>query len=256
MPDAWYNGIKEMQALLHNAGNSGDELDLDTIRVDNIAYKPTFVVEKLKSFLSGNRQTRIEDVLQGRSYTVATVVEGLVNTGNVSAIMRTAEALGFQPFHIINNGGKFKKSERISHGAEKWLSVYQWDEPETCAMHLKKQGYTVVATTLDEYAVPLSSIDFTRKTALVFGNEANGVTRGVLKNADQTCYIPMTGFTQSLNISVAAAIGMYHAFDQRNRELGRHGDLTTLEKTYLRALYYLRSVNKGERILGRRDSNP
>lgn len=213
------------------------------------AWTPEVVVERLRPYLSPARQARIEAVLDGRTYTVAPVVEGLVNTGNVSAVMRSAEALGFQPFHIITGPARFKQSKRTTQGAEKWLDVHVWPTPAACVAHLRARGYAIVATHLDPTAVPLDTLDFTQKTALVFGNERDGVSEALLALADRRCVIPTPGFVESFNISVAAAVALYHAYRDRLARQGRHGDLTEAERAHLRAGFYLRAVRHAGRIL-------
>lgn len=215
-------------------------------------YEPAEIVERLAEFLTPDRQGRIESVLGDRTYRVATVVEGLVNVGNVSAVMRSAEALGFQPFHVITGDESFKDSKRTSQGAEKWLDVYQWDTPADCVAHLRDDGYRVIVTHLDETSVPIGDVDFTRKTALVFGNEREGVSREMLALSDDRCIIPMSGFVQSFNISVAAAVALYHARQDRVSRQGTHGDLSEDRLVEIRAIYYLRSVRHAWKILEQR----
>ena len=217
---------------------------------------PAQVTEILAPYLTEARSARIDAVLAERTYTVAPVVEGLINTGNVSAVMRTAEALGFQAFHIItheehDDGVRYKTSARTTQGADKWLDVWRWPSPEACVTHLKAQGYTVVVTHLDDRAVPIDTLDFTQKTALVFGNERDGVSEAMLALADRTCLVPMAGFTQSFNISVAAAVCLYHARQDRLARQGRHGDLAEAQRETLRALFYLKSVRRAAQILER-----
>lgn len=211
--------------------------------------EPGDVIRLLAPFVSPERQARIADVVGGRTYTVAPVVEGLINMGNVSAVMRSAEALGYQSLHVIAGDAVFKNSPRTAQGADKWLDVQVWNTPAEFARVLRAEGYRIVATHLDETAVPLDEVDFTRRTALVFGNEADGVSSELLALSDQRCIIPMSGFVQSFNISVAAAVSLYHAALDRTRRLGRHGDLSTEEAERLVADFYLRSVKNADRIL-------
>jgi tRNA (guanosine-2'-O-)-methyltransferase len=215
---------------------------------------PDEMIERLRPHLTRERMERIETVVAHRTQTVVTVIEGLINFGNVSAVMRSAEALGFYRFHIIESEAtRFKNSPRTSQGAEKWLDVEQWTSPAACATALKKQGYTLVATHLDETSVAIDAIDFTRPTALIFGNEAEGVSADLLALADRHCIIPMAGFVQSFNISVAAAVALYHAYRDRMGRQGFHGDLSDTEKKALIADYYSRSLKHAEEILQRGD---
>lgn len=209
------------------------------------------IVDVLTPYLTEARRRRIERVLDGRTSTVATVVEGLVNTGNVSAVMRSAEALGFQVFHVITGNERYKTSRRTSQGAEKWLDVLTWTTSVACVEHLKANGYTVIATHLDETSVPIGEVDFTRKTALVLGNEQNGLSEEMIALADRRCIIPTPGFTQSFNISVAAAVALYHARQDRLARQGFHGDLSSEARTSVRARFYWKSVRRADEVLRR-----
>lgn len=221
------------------------------LRVQGKPVDPNLVLRILHPYVSEERRARIESVVAGRTRTVATVVEGAVNIGNVSAVMRTAEALGYQELHLVTGATRFKNSRRTSTGAEKWLDVFHWPSPDKCVRALRSSGYRIVAAHLDVSAKPIEAFDFTQKTALVFGNELDGVSEEMLKLSDERCILPMTGFAQSYNISVAAAIALYHAFADRVHKLGQHGDLTEEEQLHLRAAYYLKSVRRGEDILRR-----
>lgn len=216
---------------------------------DLIHSQPHSVIEGLRAYISEQRMTRLESVVSERTDNVVTVVEGLINFGNVSAVMRSAEALGFHRFHIIEGGERFKNSSRTSQGADKWLDTTTWPEAKPCVAHLKSAGYTVVVTHLDETSVPIDTLDFTKPTALVFGNEQGGVSPEMIELADKRCIIPMTGFVQSFNISVAAALSLYHAFQDRVRRQGNNGDLPPDERKRLLASYCVKSVKHAEEIL-------
>lgn len=244
---------QEMESLLAQAHAPGLTHRYDQLKVGSRYFTTNEVIHRLEGLLTPDRKARIAQVIAKRSFQVAPVVEGLINTGNVSAVMRTSEGLGFQPFHVINNGNTFKHSERVSHGAEKWLSLWRWPEPSSCARFLKHQGYRVIATTLDQAAVPLTSLDFSMPTALVWGNEAQGITSDLLAEADQLCYIPMSGFTESLNISVAAAVSLFFAYEQLSNMERDQVCLSPGQATYLKALFYYRSVKHSDRLLLKQD---
>lgn len=210
---------------------------------------PDVVAARLAEVLRPQRRARLEAALGGRTYAVVPVVEGLVDRGNVNAVMRSAEALGYQAFHLIQGDRRFKTSKRTSQGAEKWLDVYRWQTPAACAAHLRARGYQVVAMHLDEAARPIEAFDFTRRTALVFGNERDGLSPALLALADARCRLPMMGLAQSFNISVAAALSLYHAYRDRLARQGRHGDLLPAERQVLRAAFYMRSVRRPDAYL-------
>lgn len=209
------------------------------------------VVDLLAEYLTEERRARIEKVLDGRTYSLATVVDGLHDVGNISAIMRSAEAFGVQPFHVIA-GERFKLSTRTTQGAEKWLDVHKWRSPAACAAHLKDLGYWLVATHVDATSATLEDLDFTESTALVFGNEAEGVSAAMLGLADERVAIRSPGFAQSFNVSVAAALCLHHAYRDRLSRRGYHGDLTDTERTRLRAAFYVRATPNAAALVRRK----
>lgn len=211
--------------------------------------KASEIVSLLKPHLTAERINRIEQVISGRTFHVATVVEHLYDIGNISAVMRSAESFGYLPFHIIEKpGARYKKSDRVSKGSEKWLDLHKWSKTGDCLARLKDQGYRIYVTTLDE-AVPLEDQTFDGPTAIVFGNEKEGVSPQALEWADQRVAIPMKGFTQSFNISVAAALSFYQIYQKRVAGGGKSGDLSDLEQEQVRASYYLRTLDSAEEII-------
>ena len=123
---------------------------------------PGAIIDRLGPYLSDRRKARIEQVVAGRTDTVATVVEGLTNLGNISAVMRSAEALGFHRFHIVEAAGRFKTSARTTQGADKWLDITRWQDADACVAGLRGAGYSIVVTHLSDDAVPIDTIDFTQ----------------------------------------------------------------------------------------------
>ncbi len=205
------------------------------------------VIKKLGPLLTAERKSRIEHVLIDRTFDITTVAEHLYDIGNISAVMRSAESYGFMPFHILEKkGSRYKKSDRISKGTEKWLDIERRELLNDEITTLKSRGFKIYATSLNASHV-IEEIDFTQKSAVVFGNEKDGVSPEMIEHADGTFMIPMYGFAQSFNISVAAAITFSHIHRIRKTKLGASGNLTLLEKTAVMAHYYLRSVESPER---------
>eukprot|EP00878_Enallax_costatus_P039592 GHUV01045439.1.p1 GENE.GHUV01045439.1~~GHUV01045439.1.p1 ORF type:complete len:198 (+),score=62.92 GHUV01045439.1:707-1300(+) len=151
--------------------------------------------------------------------------------------------MGFGAVHcIMRPTDNYKKSQRTSAGADKWLDTRLWDSTEECLRALKGAGYQIVVTHLSASSVTVQDVDWTRPTAFVLGNESAGVSDTALQLADHTAIIPMAGFVESFNISVAAALIMYEAQQQRIRRLGKSGDLTEQQKQQLLASFLLRGV--------------
>jgi len=126
--------------------------------------------------------------------------------------------------------------------------VVRWKDAGDCLRTLKDRGFTVYATHLGEGSKDLSALSFAGPVALVFGNEHRGVSKAVLALADAAYALPMRGFSQSFNVSVAAAISLARAVDRRLVERGRHGDLSPGEAEALRARFYTKSVKQRARV--------
>jgi tRNA (guanosine-2'-O-)-methyltransferase len=203
-----------------------------------------FLVEHLKNHVTPERWARIESVVQNRRPHVSVVLEDIYDRGNASAVMRSAEAFGLYDLHMIQLSEKFKESKRVTQGAHKWLDIKKWKSTASCVENLKKSGYKIYVTHLDAHAKPLSDVDMTQPFALCFGNEKHGASAEILSMADERVYIPMQGFVQSFNISVAAALCFYH--------INLRAQLPALsieERLRLQALYLTRTIEHWDKYL-------
>lgn len=222
----------------------------DRFEFDGRSMTAAEVLTNLGPHITEPRRAKIDEVVRHRTFDIVTVCDNLYDAGNIAAVMRSAESMGVQELHIIARQKKLKFSSRITAGSDKWLDVHLWrDDPMGCVGHLKERGYRIVATHLDETAVPLSELDFTIPTALVLGNEHAGVSPDILEAADVRAIIPMRGFAESFNISVAAALSLYHITQDRLRRLGTTSELDDAQREILRAVLYRRAHGNSERLL-------
>ncbi|WP_413288309.1 TrmH family RNA methyltransferase [Bdellovibrio sp. HCB337] len=213
----------------------------DRIPVDtHLSVHYDLILQHIGPLLTPERRQKIDRVVAGRNFETAVVLEGIYDRGNISAVMRTAEGLGFANFHVVETQEKFKEANRVTQGADKWVEVQKWKQSKDCIKALKDQGYRICVTTL-EASKPLAEIDFSGKTALVLGNEKDGVSREMIDAADERMIIPMPGFVQSFNISVAGALCLYHIMQDRIHRRGSNADLSQHEQDILKALYYMRT---------------
>jgi tRNA (guanosine-2'-O-)-methyltransferase len=200
-------------------------------------------------FLVPGRKARIDAVVANRTRTLTVVMEAFCDPQNVNAVLRTCEAYGIQELHAVEGPMKpWDRNKKISQNADKWLDVRRWSSTRACLEHLRADGFAIYATHLDDRARPLGELSFAGKVALVFGNESRGVSDEALALADATYLIPMRGFSQSLNVSVAAAISIAKAVERREVERGRHGDLPDADAAALRERFYLLAVKQRARI--------
>lgn len=168
--------------------------------------------------MTPERSTKLLKVLSKRQSNLTVVMENVQDPHNISAVMRTCDAVGIQDIYILNTKiPRHKKfGAKSSSSAVKWLSVHQFDNAEACFKELRKHYETILTTHLSSNAVGLYAIDFTKSVALVFGNEHEGVSDEVRNLADGNFIIPQMGIIQSLNISVACAVSIYEAYRQKN----------------------------------------
>ena len=168
--------------------------------------------------MTPQRREKLISVLNKRQDDITIVLENVFDPHNISAVMRTCDAIGVQEVYVLNTKiPRHKKwGAKSSSSAAKWLTIYQFDNAEECFSSLREKYSGILTTNLSSDALSLHSIDFTRSLALVFGNEHEGVSPEIRQMADGDFLIPQVGIIQSLNVSVACAITLYEAFRQKN----------------------------------------
>jgi tRNA (guanosine-2'-O-)-methyltransferase len=160
----------------------------------------------LEGILTDNRKERFLNVLATRTNHFTVAIEDIFQLHNTSAVMRSCEVFGIQQLNVIEE--KYGKSidKEIAMGAQKWVDVNRFESISACVENLKTKGYQIIATTPHENDCLLDDFDISKPSALFFGTERDGLSQEVLDHADGFLKIPMVGFTESLNISVSAAI--------------------------------------------------
>jgi tRNA (guanosine-2'-O-)-methyltransferase len=170
----------------------------------------TKLLTYLEGFVTDKRKNLFRNILQDRTRHFTVVLEDIYQQHNSSAVIRSCDIFGIQDVHVIENKYKSKVSKNIAKGSQKWLSFhnYKQDTNNTleCLNTLNSKGYQIIATSPYDNSCTLHDFDISKKSAFVFGVEKTGVSDLVMNNADGILKIPMVGFTESLNISVAAAI--------------------------------------------------
>jgi len=220
----------------------------DRLNVGELSVSVDEILEWLPPHLTDERLARLNEVVANRSVHIVSVLENIHDRGNVSAVMRSSEAFGFLDVSLIDQpGARFKASKRVTRGAEKWLDVHSYSSSATCVKALKARGYKVWATDLStEHSI--DTLDWTQPTAIVLGNEKDGITPEMRGLVDGCFRIPMQGFSQSFNISVAGAL-IYYRAHLEIRNLGERALLNQASRRQLLAQYYLRCFDNPEAIL-------
>lgn len=187
--------------------------------------------------MTDEREQKIRQVLAWRQPDLTVVLENVFDVHNVSAIMRTCDAVGVSEIFVLNT--KTPPHERwgyrSSSGAYKWMTVHQFEDMDLCMQEVRSRYSKVVTTHLSSEAVSLHKVDFTQSIALVFGNEQKGVSDALRNMADGNMVIPQMGMIHSLNISVACAVTLYEALRQKS-EAG-HYNIQKLPPAQYQQLY-------------------
>lgn len=169
--------------------------------------------------MTPERKDRIEFVLKNRQPDITVVLENVFDPHNISAVMRTCDAVGIQEIYVLNTKiPRHKKwGARSSSSAAKWLTIHQFDDAVACFQKLREKYQHIYTTHLSSDARQLYDINFTESVALVFGNEHAGVSDEIRAMADGNFIIPQAGMIRSLNISVACAVSVYEAYRQKEK---------------------------------------
>lgn len=169
--------------------------------------------------MTPERRNKLINVLNRRQHNLTVVLENVFDPHNVSAVMRTCDAVGIQDMYIINSRIPPHKEWgfKSSSSARQWVTSHQFTNAEACFNVLRKQFSKILTTHLGEDSIGLYDINFTDSIALVFGNETHGVSDEIRALADGNFIIPQMGIIRSLNISVACAVTIYEAYRQKKQ---------------------------------------
>lgn len=209
--------------------------------------------EALESFLSTERAHRFEEVLAWRTRHICLVLENVYQSRNASAVMRTCDGCGIQDVHLIENMNQWVFNRHVSKGTPSWLTLHRYQSEsqptEACIKNLKSKGYEIAITSPHVDGKQTHELPVDRPIALVMGTEFEGISQSFVDAADHHVYIPMRGFAESLNISVAAGIIMQDLSRRSRNTPSIAWELSETEKNELRAHWAMKTVRKSEVIL-------
>ena len=205
----------------------------------------------LEEFVTDKRKETFTRVLEERTRHFTVVLEDIYQPHNSSAVIRSCDIFGVQDVHIIQNKYSSKVSRHVAKGSQKWLDIKKYNQSATntqdCLDTLRNDGYQIIATTPHNESCFLHEFDITKKSAFVFGVEKEGVSEYTMNQADGFLKIPMVGFTESLNISVAAAI-ILQDITTKLRASNVHWQLSDQEKELLYFDWVQKSIKSIEKI--------
>lgn len=201
----------------------------------------------LENILTDNRKERFQKVLENRTKHFTIAVEDIFQLHNTSAVMRSCEVFGIQEMNVIEERYGKSIDKEIAMGAQKWVDINKFETVTDCLKTLKGKGYQIIATTPHENDCLLDDFDISKPSALFFGTERDGLSEEILKAADGFLKIPMVGFTESLNISVSAAIIIQNLME-RLRKSDINWQLTEEEILEKRMAWTKNSIKDIKRI--------
>ncbi len=208
-------------------------------------HQKKLLIEYLARYVTPQRLAKMNNVLARRTRHLCVVMEDIYQSQNASAVLRSCDCFGVQDVHIIENHNVYEINPDVALGASKWLSLHKYNTLEqnttACLSSLKKKGYRIIGTSPHKDDCLLEELDINQKTALVFGTELKGLTGDAMQQADGFVKIAMDGFTESFNISVSAAICLYH-LTPKIRETVTGWELSETEKTSLLLEWIKQSV--------------
>jgi tRNA (guanosine-2'-O-)-methyltransferase len=213
-----------------------------------VEHDPSEVIAALAPVLGEERMVKIDRVAAARLGGLVVVLENLHDPHNGGAALRSSEGVGVLEVRVVGNRLRF--SERVTQGCEKWLDIAHDDDIDACAASLKSRGFKLYAA-VPGAKVRLEELDAITPAAFLIGNEHEGLTARARALADVEFAIPLHGFSQSVNLSVATALTVYTHATRRRAALGREGDLGEAELLKLRARYYHRDIRGADAIVER-----
>ena len=201
----------------------------------------------LEGFLTETRKEKFLQILQHRTNHFTIAMEDVYQLHNTSAVMRSCEVFGIQELNVIEQKFGKRIDTEIAMGAQKWVDINRYNTMQNCIDSLKSKGYKIIATTPHNNSCMLSDFDITQRSAIFFGTEKEGLSEEVLQQADGFLKIPMVGFTESLNISVSAAI-IIQDITNRLRQSTINWQLTETEILQRRLTWAKNSIKDIKRI--------
>jgi tRNA (guanosine-2'-O-)-methyltransferase len=212
-----------------------------------------FLIKKIGNHINEKRKAVIEKVLNNRTRHFTVAIENIYHPHNVNAVLRSCECFGLQDLHIIDVQEKYKIQKRIAKGANKWTDIHYYEQGDNptldCIKKLKAQGYTIVGTSPHKNDIDLENFDYSQKAAFFFGAEKEGISETVMQHADCFVKIPIYGFTESFNVSVAVAIILHYLTLKLRNDTALNWQLPAEEIERRTLEWYVKSTKNGKKLL-------
>ena len=217
-------------------------MDLHVCEAIVAEYGAEHVIGRLGSYLTEARRALIERVLDRRFASVEVAVENPTDPHNAAAIVRTCEALGALGMHVISAVDRALQAPKTTTGSYRWVQTHHHDHLDGFLAHVRGRGLKVAGAAMDG-SIPVTRLPVDEPLVMLLGNEQRGLSAAARQACDYTFHVPMVGMSESLNLSVTAAIALYEVLG-RKRGPDVRGDLQGEQRLDLRAAYYAMSVDR------------
>ena len=208
------------------------------------------ILDHLQEYLTPRRKSLFEKVIAERTNHLTVVAQDVYQLHNTSAVVRSCDVFGIQNIHVIEEKIPRRIDKEIAMGAQKWVDINRYSSTRDCVKKLRADGYKIVATSPHDDSVMLDDFDVSSPAALFFGTEKDGLSEEILREADSTIKIPMVGFTESLNISVSAAI-ILQSLTSKLKKSDIKWQFSEEEKQELRLKWTKKTIKNSEQIIQR-----
>ena len=207
----------------------------------------------LEQFMTPDRVQRMKEVVDLRTRFITVVLEDIYQPHNISAVLRSCDCFGIQDIHVMQGNNKYELNPDVSLGSAQWLNInlYEKEECSTGSLfsQLRKKGYRIIATTPNQSGAAYPrKLNLDKPIALIMGSEVTGLSTEAIENADEKLEIPMFGFTESFNISVATALILQTLRNRLHLENVQWG-LSGEEKTEILTSWYKSSIKESELLI-------
>ena len=206
----------------------------------------------MRPFLTDERINTLKNAITRRTRFITVVLDDIYHAHNISAVVRSAEAFGIQDIHVLQVENPFRPNRGVTKGAQQWVTFHRHSSIKGCVKTLKEKGYILMGAdppSKGHPSIPLDGIEPEQPVALVFGREKEGLHEELRNACDRLFHIPMTGLTESFNISVTVGISLYvlrKKLDNIDRDIW---ELSLEEKAALLDDWSVKSVRRGKDIL-------
>lgn len=198
---------------------------------------------------SDNKRQLFERLAPLRTRHITVVLEDVYQSHNASAVLRSCDCFGIQDVHVVENRNSFNPAGDVAVGASKWVDYFKYPTTRATYDYLHSQGYRIIATLPHEQDTMITDLDVSQPLALVFGTELTGLTEEAIEGADGYVKIPMYGFTESFNISVCAALTLFHLSEKMRADGNIPWQLDEEAQLRLKLNWCMQVIKDGRRVM-------